>query len=497
MQDEKTQLAAIDLGSNSFHMVVAWQAQNEIRVQESLSEKVQLGAGLDAKGMLTEEVQQRALECLGRYAQRIRGIPRGSVRIVGTNTLRVARNARQFIARAEQVLGHDIEVVAGREEARMIYLGVSHSLPDSGGRRLVVDIGGGSTELIIGEHFESVETESLHMGCVSYGQLFFPSGEISEKLFNKAITAARQEVLSIEASYRALGWQQAVGASGTIKAIAQVCEDNGWGEGGITLDGLQKIRKRLLRSGHISRLDLKGLREDRVAIFPSGVAILTGVFLQLGIERMECSSGALREGVLYDLIGRFNEEDVRERSIQAMMQRHRVDAGQAQRVHDTAVSLHGQVQKAWALNDDALIDSLRWAALLHEVGYSVSHSQFHKHGAYLLTHSDLSGFSNQEQELLALLVRSHRRKLPLSGFSDLPEEERQPLLRLALLLRLAALLHHGRYDTPLAPIKVSAGDARLALKFPTGWLEEHPLTQADLEQEQEFWKSAGYELTVR
>jgi len=497
LQDEKTQLAAIDLGSNSFHMVVAWQAQNEIRVQESLSEKVQLGAGLDERGMLTEEVQQRALECLGRYAQRIRGIPRGSVRIVGTNTLRVARNARQFIARAEEVLGHDIEVVAGREEARMIYLGVSHSLPDSGGRRLVVDIGGGSTELIIGEHFESVETESLHMGCVSYGQLFFPSGDITEKLFNKAITAARQEVLSIEANYRALGWQQAVGASGTIKAIAQVCEENGWGEGGITLDGLQKIRKRLLRSGHTSRLDLKGLREDRVAIFPSGVAILTGVFLQLGIDRMEYSSGALREGVLYDLIGRFNEEDVRERSIQAMMQRHRVDVGQAQRVHDTAVSLHGQVQKAWALSDDILIDSLRWSALLHEVGYSVSHSQFHKHGAYLLTHSDLSGFSNQEQELLALLVRSHRRKIPLSGFAELPEEERQPLLRLALLLRLAALLHHGRYDTPLAPIKVSASDSRLALKFPVGWLEEHPLTQADFEQEQEFWSSVGYELTVR
>lgn len=496
MPEEQIQLAAIDLGSNSFHMVVAVQAQNEIRMQEGLSEKVQLGAGLDAANRITEEAQQRALDCLGRFAQRIRGIPVGSVRVVGTNTLRVARNARQFIARAEQVLGHDIEVVAGREEARLIYLGVSHTLPDHDGRRLVVDIGGGSTELIIGERFESVETESLHMGCVSYSQRYFANGEIIEKAFAKAITAARREVLSIEATYRKLGWQQAVGASGTIKAIAQVCEENGWSDGAVTLDGLQKIRKRLVRSGDISRLDLKGLREDRAAIFPSGVAILTGIFEQLGIERMEFSSGALREGVLYDLVGRFAHEDVRERSIVAMMKRHRVDQAQAQRVHDTAMSLHAQLSKSWQLGTDILTDSLHWAALLHEVGFSVSHAQFHKHGAYLLSHSDLSGFSKQEQELVALLVRSHRRKIPLAMFEERAVEERVPLLRLALLLRIAALLHHGRYDTELPNIRAKAGDVALTLQFPEGWLDEHPLTRADIEQEQEFFRAAGYELNV-
>ncbi|MFN3712309.1 MAG: exopolyphosphatase [Alcanivoracaceae bacterium] len=498
MQDEHTQLAAIDLGSNSFHMVVATQAQNEIRVQEGLSEKVQLGAGLDDQQRLTEEAQQRALDCLGRFAQRIRGIPVGSVRVVGTNTLRVARNARQFIARAEQVLGHDIEVVAGREEARLIYLGVSHTLPDNGGdRRLVVDIGGGSTELIIGERFESVETESLHMGCVSFSQRFFAEGQIAEKPFARAVTAARQEVLSIESAYRRLGWQQAVGASGTIKAIAQVCEENGWSDGGVTLDGLHKIRKRLLRSGHVARLDLKGLREDRAAIFPAGVAILTGIFEQLGIDRMEFSSGALREGVLYDLIGRFSHEDVRERSIQAMMKRHHVDAAQAARVQDTALMLHGQVSRDWSLGGDTLVDTLRWAALLHEVGFTVSHAQYHKHGAYLVSNSDLSGFSKQEQELVALLVRSHRRKIPLPAFEERVVEERVPLLRLALLLRLAALLHHGRYDTPLPQIIASVGDTTLSLRFPPGWLVEHPLTQADLELEQEFFRAAGYDLGVQ
>jgi len=496
LPDEQIQLAAIDLGSNSFHMVVAVQAQNEIRMQEGLSEKVQLGAGLDAANRISEEAQQRALDCLGRFAQRIRGIPVGSVRVVGTNTLRVARNARQFIARAEQVLGHDIEVVAGREEARLIYLGVSHTLPDHAGRRLVVDIGGGSTELIIGERFESVETESLHMGCVSYSQRYFANGEIIEKAFAKAITAARREVLSIEATYRKLGWQQAVGASGTIKAIAQVCEENGWSDGAVTLDGLQKIRKRLVRSGDVSRIDLKGLREDRAAIFPAGVAILTGIFEQLGIERMEFSSGALREGVLYDLVGRFGHEDVRERSIVAMMKRHRVDQAQAQRVHDTAMSLHAQLSKSWQLDSDILVDTLHWAALLHEVGFAVSHAQFHKHGAYLLSHSDLSGFSKQEQELVALLVRSHRRKIPLAMFEERAVEERVPLLRLALLLRIAALLHHGRYDTALPDIRAKAGDVSLTLQFPDGWLDEHPLTRADIEQEQEFFRAAGYELNV-
>ncbi|MCK0154074.1 exopolyphosphatase [Alcanivorax sp. S6407] len=489
-------LAAIDLGSNSFHMVVARQVHGEIQLMDGLSEKVQLGAGLDKDNRIDDDTQARALECLGRFAQRIAGIPRGSVRVVGTNTLRQARNARQFIDRAEEVLGHDIEIVAGREEARLIYLGVAHTLADDAGQRLVVDIGGGSTELIIGERFESSETESLHMGCVSFGRRFFGEGNITEKAFDKAVTAARQEVLSIHANYRRIGWQQSVGASGTIKAISLVCVENGWCDSGITLDGLKKARKRVLKAGSIEKLDLKGLREDRKAIFPSGLAILYGIFEQLGIEQMEVSSGALREGLLYDLLGRFSHEDVRERSIQSLMNRHHVERSQAERVCETATELFRQVAGDWQLNDEEMADTLRWGALLHELGLAVSHSQFHKHGAYLITNSDLPGFSRQEQEVVAVLVRGHRRKIPVSALEELPADEREPLLRLCLVLRIAARLHHARCDELIPAMKLKVKGNTLTLTFPSGWLDEHPLTLADLEQEQEYFQAAGCELTL-
>lgn len=489
-------LAAIDLGSNSFHMVVARQAQGEVRVLESLSEKVQLGGGLDPDHRLDEATQQRALECLGRFAQRITGIPRGNVRVVGTNTLRMARNSRQFILRAESVLGHDIDIVAGREEARLIYLGVAHSLADDAGARLVVDIGGGSTELIIGERFESSETESLHMGCVSYAQRFFPEGRITESGFRKAVTAARQEVLSIEANYRRCGWRQAVGASGTIKALAQVCEENGWSHDGITPEALEKVRRKVIKAGSAEALALKGLREDRKPIFAPGLAILMGIFQQLQLPRMVISSGALREGLLYDLLGRFAHEDVRERSIQALMDRYHVERAQAQRVWESARRLHAQVAGDWGLDDERALDTLRWGAMAHEAGLAVSHSQFHKHGAYLVSESDLPGFSRQEQQGVALLVRGHRRKVPLTALADCPEDEQSRLLRLCLILRLACRLHHARDEAPAPEPALTVKGTTLKLSFADGWLGDHPLTQADLEQEQDYFQAAGYRLEI-
>ena len=500
MQDSSNQLAAIDLGSNSFHMVVAWQAHDEIRVHEGLSEKVQLGAGLDHNNCITEEAQQRALDCLARFAQRIQDIPRGRVRVVGTNTLRVARNSRAFLARAEALLGHDIEIVAGREEARLIYLGVSHYLPHDGAdRRLVVDIGGGSTELIIGSGFESLETESLHMGCVSYSARFFPEGAITEKAWRKAVTAAQREVLTIESDYRSIGWQAAVGASGTVKAIAQVCAANGWSEAGISREGLQTIRKRLLEFGQFDAIELDGLRQDRVPIFTAGVCILSGIFDQLGLEQMEVSPGALREGVLYDLIGRAAHEDVRERSILGMMHRYHVNQAQAQRVAASADALYLQACQALAIEDDVWRDVLRWSAMLHEVGLAVSHTQFHKHGAYLISNSDLPGFSRQDQQQLALLVRGHRRKVPAAVFDEAlaDDPDREQVINLCLLLRLAVRLHHARTDQsmPVPTLKVIKG-RDFELTFPPKWLEDHPLTFADFEEEQVFFDSAGYQLLV-
>ncbi|MBZ2190346.1 exopolyphosphatase [Alcanivorax sp. JB21] len=488
--------AALDLGSNSFHMVVARLVHGELQVQEALSEKVRLGAGLDEGNRITAEASARALECLGRFAQRIAGIPAAGVRVVGTNALRMARNSGEFIREAEKVLGHDIEIVAGREEARLIYLGVSHSLPDQAGRRLVVDIGGGSTELIIGERFDALETESLHIGCVSFTRRYFPDGACNDKAFSKAVTAARQEVLSLEAAYRRAGWQQAVGASGSIKAIAQVCQENGWTESGITLDAMERIRRKLVRAGSVADAGLRGLREDRMSIFAAGLAILTGIFEQLGINEMTLSGGALREGVLYDLLGRLEHEDVRERSIAALMSRYHVDQAQAERVRETAQAFLEQVATPWQLDDEELAANLRWGAMLHEVGLSVSHSQFHKHGAYLIQNSDLPGFSRQTQQALAVLVRAHRRKVPLQALGELAPEDQAPMLRLCLLLRLAARLHHARSDTPLPRPVLAVADQEVGLTFPAGWLDEHPLTQADLEQEQAYFTAAGFTLNV-
>jgi exopolyphosphatase/guanosine-5'-triphosphate,3'-diphosphate pyrophosphatase len=496
-ESARQQVAAIDLGSNSFHMVVAWREQGGLQIQESLSEKVQLGAGLDAENKLTDDAQAKAFECLGRFAERTSGIPRGMVRVVGTNTLRVARNARAFLRSAEEILGHDIEIVAGREEARLIYLGVSHHLADSDQRRLVVDIGGGSTEIIIGERFESVETESLHMGCVSYTGRFFGNGMVTEKSFDKAVTSARPEVLSIDANYRRIGWQDAIGASGTVKAIAQVCEENGWSESGISLDALQKLRKRIIKEGAIDGLVLKGLRADRASIFPAGVTILLAIFEQLELEQMSVASGALREGLLYDLIGRFSHEDVRERSIEALMTRHHVEADQAIRVSDSAQFFYHQVAADWQIDEDECLDILRWGALLHEVGLSVSHSQFHKHGAYLALNSDLPGFSKQEQLMVAMMIRGHRRKIPLSAFEEIPAEVRDQQLRLCMLLRVAARLHHARTDKTLPQITAAAKGTMLKLTFPDEWLAGHPLTMADFEQEQEYFNSAGYTLVIQ
>lgn len=494
---EQAPLAAIDLGSNSFHLLIARPAEGELRVLEALSEKVQLGTGLEQSHLLDDQAQERALDCLRRFAQRIAGIPPQRVRIVGTNTLRVAHNARQFIRRASEILGHEVEVIAGREEARLIWLGVSHSTPASEGRRLVVDIGGGSTEFIIGENFDALGTESLHMGCVSWTERFFPDGVLTPGRFERAVLAARQEVLSIESAYRVLGWHEAVGASGTIRAVAQVCDAHGWCRDGVSREGLENIRERLLAFGRVGDVTLSGLPADRRGIFPAGVAILLGVFRQLGLEQMSVSPGALREGVLYDMLGRSADEDVRERTVRAMMRRHRVDTAQADRVAGLARELLRATAAAWELDDPEYARLLRWSALLHEIGFSVSHTRFHRHGAYLILNGDMAGFSRDEQQALAFLVRCHRRSIALAQLDDFEPATRTAMLRLCLLLRLACRLHHARSVEPLPALAVTARADGIELGFPHGWLDEHPLTRADLEQESDCFRAAGYRLDWR
>ncbi len=487
---------AVDLGSNSFHMFVVRVAQNDLDIVDRLRERVRLAAGLDSHNHLTEEGEARALLSLERIGERLRDLPPHQVRAVGTNTLRRAHDTAAFLRRASKALGHPIEVISGLEEARLIYLGVSHSLPDSPERRLVVDIGGGSTECIVGERFEPLEVASLYMGCVSYSMRFFPRGEISEKNMLRAETAARVELETIERKLRDLGWDMAFGSSGTIFAIEEILRNNEWNNQGITRKGLRKLRKAMLRTGSTEELVFPGLKADRAPVLPGGLAILNAVFDSLEIEQMSRSTGALREGILYDLLGRIRHEDVRDRTIQRLADRYHIDRAQAARVERTALNCLNQVGDVWELGDEEFRHILAWATRLHEVGLTVSYSGYHKHGAYLLGHSDLPGFSNDEQQLLASLVGSHRRRLSGEPFEELRSVSPDQALRLCVLLRLAVLVNRGRSPRPLPRFKSQPEKNKLTLTFPEGWLEEHRLAHADLEEEKSLLKKVGLQLMV-
>ncbi len=484
-------IAAVDLGSNSFHMIIARINRRDLYTLDRLRETIRLAAGLDKNNRLTAKAQRRALDCLKRFGQRIAAIPPGGVRAVGTNTLRRTQNAKSFLQRAQQALGHPIEIIGGREEARLIYLGVAHSLADDAGKRLVVDIGGGSTELIIGERFEPLHTESLQMGCVTSSLNHFPGGAITLASMRRAEIAAQQELQVIAGQYRAIGWANCIGSSGTINAIQEIIAANRWSPDGVTLPSLKKLRKHLLAAGHINRLQLPGLRSDRAPVLPGGVAILLAVFESLDIERMHATGGALREGLLYDLLGRIRHKDIRDHSVTRLSIQHHVDTGQAKRVEQTALRCLKQLPQ-WKL--DSYQPMLGWGARLHEIGLAVSHSQYHKHGAYLVEHSDMPGFSRQEQQLLATLILGQRNKFPLSVHADQQTERAKAAKRLCVLLRLAVLLNRSRSRQPLPKFSITAKGDVLQINFPAGWLNKHPLTQADLAQEIKYLKAAKIKL---
>lgn len=490
------QVAAVDLGSNSFHMVVAQLVNDQLHILDRIKEMVQLGAGLDERKHLRRPARERAIACLERFGERLRDLPPGSVRAVGTNTLRQARGAAEFIAECEAALGHPIEVIAGREEARLVYLGVSHHSPPFEGRRLVMDIGGGSTEYIVGEGFEPIGRESLHMGCVSMSQRFFADGRITAEAMRAAQIAARLQLRPIEREFRRGRWQNAVGASGTILAVEACLRGAGLSREGITRDGLERLVRLLVERGHVKSLDLAGVSPQRGPVFPGGVAVLAAAFQALDIELMQVSDGALREGLLYDMVGRFQHEDVRERTIAALSSRWQVDMEQALRVEATALQCQRKAGAGWGLGTEECNRLLSWAARLHEIGLGIAHAKYHRHGAYLVRHSDMPGFSRQEQQLLGLLIQAHRRKLPLAEFDALPEPQRRHALRLTVLLRLAVLLHRNRSDQPLPDFDLTPNGEKhgLKLRFPPEWLANQPLTLADLAQEAEYLKAAKIKL---
>jgi exopolyphosphatase/guanosine-5'-triphosphate,3'-diphosphate pyrophosphatase len=415
---------------------------------------------------------------------------------VGTNTLRRAKNADDFLQEAEEVLGHPIETISGREEARLIYLGVAHSVANPPGRRLVLDIGGGSTELIVGRDFRPLELESLYLGCVTMSRTYFPGGEIDASRWKRAETAAMQELGPLRRRFRRLGWDQAVGASGTVRSIDAVCRAEGWSDDGITSKSLKRLRDALLRAGHVDRLRLKGLNPERRAVFPGGVAVMAAAFEALGISSMESANGALREGLLYDLLGRSGKEDVRIRSVNALAERFHVDRGQAARVEETARRYLRRLSRPWELTSKDTARLLSWAAQLHEIGLDIAHQQFHKHGAYIVAESDLFGFSREDQRVLATLVRAHRRKFPSGAVKALPRRWRRPAERLAVLLRLAVVLHRSRSSDPLPRLQLGPGKRSLKVRIPSGWMDAHPLTVADLDQERAYLEEAGFRLDL-
>ena len=489
-------VAAIDLGSNSFHMVIAKLSLGEIRIVEKLGEKVQLAAGIDADNILSEEAQDRALECLSRFHQRVRHFEAEDVQIVGTNALRVAKNRREFVAKASDVMGFPLEIISGREEARLIYLGVAHTMSDDEGKRLVVDIGGGSTELIIGERFETHVLESLHMGCVSYQKRYLDDGLVTKKNFDQAVLQASRELLNIKKLYRGIGWQNAVGSSGSIKAIASSLMFLGLSEGEITFSGLKALRKKVIELGQVDRFGEIGVKADRLQVFPAGLAILYAVFKVLGIERMEFTSGALREGLLYDIVGRIGHEDVRHRTIQSLQQRYHIDTQQCEIVEKTALHALSQVRKDWGLVSEDAQNLLSWASRIYELGTSISHTQHHKHGAYLITYSDLSGFTDRIKQQLAALVRLHRRKLSLDVLSEFNARDQRFLTQLCILFRIAIILTSSRISEETQFQLNADGETILHLDMGEGWLEKHPLTMANLEYEVEQLRKNGYTLVL-
>lgn len=489
------EIAAVDLGSNTFRLQVGRVVDDQIYPGDSIKDTVRIASGLTASKQLDEAAQIRALTALARFGERLRGFRRESVRAVATSALRIARNADTFLPRAEEALGFPIEVIRGREEARLIYIGAHHALPPSDQTRLVVDVGGGSTEFVIGRKNEPLLMESLRMGCVSFTHAHFPNGKVTRRSFREAEMAAAGDIQSIAGNYRRFGWGKAFGSSGTARTIARILELNSLNPGGaagITREGLDNLRERMIHAGSPEALTLDGLPTDRLPILPAGAAIMSAIFSRLDIPQMHPARGALRLGVMYDLLGRFHQHDMRDTTVRQFKRRYRVDLRQAERVEKAALALLGQLLDP---NDPAHEDdrrSLRWAAQLHEIGLSIAHSGFHKHGAYIIDEADMPGFSRKDQSRLSHLVLGQRGNL--FKLAALPSDD--TLSHLLICLRLAALLHRSRSDFPLPDIRLSHQDHAYRLEVPRRWLSENRLSAAALADESLTWMQAGSTLQV-
>jgi len=490
-------IAAVDLGSNSFHMIVGELRHGQLAILDRIRETVRLAEGLSDSGDISPDARQRALDCLSRFGERLRDMKAGSVRAAGTSTIRRAREDSTFMVEAEAALGHPIEIISGIEEARLIYNGVAHSLPPTEGFRLVMDIGGGSTELILGQATRPKALESLHMGCVSMTERFFPNGEITRAGFNKARLAAQLELRPVKAFFRDASGVEAIGTSGTIRSTEAVARELEISESGLTLEIVEQLIEKVLEVQSVSELSLQGLSDRRAQVWPGGLSILAELIRVLKIDDLQVSEGALREGLLYDLLGRLQHEDARERTVRAMESRYHVDEQQAERVARTAADLYTQCKDEWGFSSQIADSVLDWAARLHEIGLDISHDGYQRHGAYIAEHADMPGFPRAEQRLLAALIGGQRHRINGSNFDSLPDSWREAGIRLLIVLRLAVLLNRSRKEVEQVPVTIDVADDSLAIHFDADWLAENPLTIADLEREQDFLRQIGYDLVVK
>jgi exopolyphosphatase/guanosine-5'-triphosphate,3'-diphosphate pyrophosphatase len=497
-QHQSRMVAAVDLGSNSFHMVIASLEENgSLKIIDAIKEMVRLGAGLNSRNYLDEETQERALECLSRFSQRIQNIHKKDIRIAGTNTLRNAKNARQFIKRARKVLNHRIDIISGIEEARLVYHGAIYSLAELGNKRLVVDIGGGSTEIIIGKNLKPIKLESLEMGCVSITKKFFSDDVINKTRIKKADIFARQEISPVRYDYLDTGWEQCVGTSGSIRSISKVLLANGITDGTITDKGLKQLIEMLLSFKSIPEIKIDGLSSERKQVFIGGVIVLNAVFKSLKLKQMIASDGALREGLMLDIVGRIKHKDIRETSVTHLANRYDVRQDHAKNVVSSCMYLCGELEEVWSLDDENHRLLLNWAAFLHEMGLAISHSGYHKHSAYLVLNSDMPGFSMQEQQLLSLLVRYHRQKFLLGRFDSFSSNYCRKIFRLIVILRIAVILNRSKPEYQEPDYKVEAKKQSLTLRFPEHWFDDNPLTIADLESEVSYLHAIGVKLKIK
>ncbi len=489
-------IAAVDLGSNSFHMIVGELRHGQIVILDRLRETVRLAEGLSDDGELSEQATSRAIDCLSRFGQRLREMLAGNVRAAGTSTLRRANEESGFLAQAEAALGHPIDIISGQEEARLIYNGVVHSLPPNDGTRLVMDIGGGSTELILGVGARPQRLESVHLGCVSMTEKFFPDGRITADRFGAARQAARLELRPVKSFFRGAKNVEAIGTSGTILATERVATELGMIDTQtLTPDALEELIQRVIGYGTIGDLNIRSLSERRAQVWPGGLAILVELLAALRVKELGVSDGAMREGLLYDLLGRIQHEDGRERTVRAMTSRFQVDEEQAKRVADTASLLLAQCVDSWSLGSDFSAKILEWSARMHEIGLDIAHDGFQRHGAYIAEHADMPGFPRAEQRFLAYLIDNQRHRPGSRLLKSLPRDWRELALRLSLLLRLAVLLNRSRTQSEIPLVRMNVEDNAISLHFDTDWLASNPLALADLEREKEFLLSVDYQLS--